>query len=61
MYNLPTNEKLGRSVEDLRLREIRQQVELQRIAATARTAWFKRVSRPIIISVQMLMTHLFSS
>jgi hypothetical protein len=59
MNTIFTNEKLGRSVEDLRLREIQQQVEFQRIAQTARTAWFKRMSHRISVSVVLLM-HVFT-
>ena len=58
MNTIFTNEKLGRSVEDLRLREIREQVELQRMAQAAGMAWFKRMSHRISVSVVLLM-HIF--
>ncbi len=54
MNTIFTNEKLGRSIEDLRLHEIRQQVELQRMAQTVRTAWFKRMNRRISVTVALL-------
>jgi hypothetical protein len=59
MNTIFTNEKLGRSVENLRLREIQQQVEWQRIAQSARTVWFKQMGRRFSAPI-VLMTHLFT-
>ena len=60
MNSIFSNEKLGRSVEDLRLHEIRQQVEGQRMAAELRTAWLKRISLHLIMPVQLLIMHIFT-
>jgi hypothetical protein len=51
MNTIFANEKLGMPVEELRLREIRQQIESQRIAdqlsnpftRSSRSRWFERV------------------
>jgi hypothetical protein len=51
MNTIFTNEKLGMPVEELRLRDIRQQIESQRIAdqlstpvmQSARRRWFERM------------------
>lgn len=48
MNTIFTNEKLGMPVEELRLREIRQQIDSQRLAnqvsvTSARSRWFERV------------------
>ena len=55
MNTIFANEKLGMPVEELRLREIRQQIEMQRFAQEARNAWFKRMGRRLIIPVVSLL------
>jgi hypothetical protein len=43
MYTLFSNEKLGKTVEAVRLREIRQQIEGQRLGEAVSQSWRKRI------------------